>query len=365
MIIICGRKVKIRTGSKTQTVNICTIENVHGLYDYRIKFQPPSINENILNSIRAESVEALVRHLEEQYGGIVEEFPENYERLNKGSAYKRYVDLKDGTHATPEKILNQPQKIENWNGKEIKVTTSRGGVLAIENPYDNLISTGISPWPPPEIVQKLYQSRQLRAFDEQSIKLLTDRIGYYTDLQSINSEDTISWSVFGPLIYSNRETQITWVNDLLKLINIKVPNTKHSNIWLWRRIPHPDTMVSGGPEIDFGVQTENVVLLGEAKWKSGIAKSQGKNKKKDQITLRREFLEKYGKFLFRKTNTFIILGISLQGRLIEESDHELGDIHLCLRNINWDKLCQIDSHPCAEELRRYLKWKKEISGAYY
>ena len=30
---------------------------------------------------------------------------------------------------------------------------------------------------------------------------------------------------------------------------------------------HPDTLVPGGPEIDFGVQTDDLILAGEAKWR--------------------------------------------------------------------------------------------------
>jgi len=60
MITKCGRKIKIRTGAKTQTVNIYTEKNVHGQYDYRVRFQPPSINEDILKDFQAESIEELV-----------------------------------------------------------------------------------------------------------------------------------------------------------------------------------------------------------------------------------------------------------------------------------------------------------------
>ena len=50
----------------------------------------------------------------------------------------------------------------DWNGRTIEVANSDGGVLATINPFDNLVKTGISPWPTPEVIQKLYQSRQVR-----------------------------------------------------------------------------------------------------------------------------------------------------------------------------------------------------------
>jgi hypothetical protein len=59
-------------------------------------------------------------------------------------------------------------------------------------------------------------------------------------------------------------------------------------------LAHPDTLVSGGPEIDFGIHTDDVFLLGEAKWRSPLGEAQGVHRDKDQLTLRREFCQKYG-----------------------------------------------------------------------
>ena len=58
-----------------------------------------------------------------------------------------------------------------WNGKEVKSAISRGGVKVLAHPYDNLVCTGCRPWPPPEIIQKLYQSRQVRAFSKDQLQL--------------------------------------------------------------------------------------------------------------------------------------------------------------------------------------------------
>lgn len=64
---------------------------------------------------------------------------------------------------------------------------SAGGVLAVANPWDNLVRTGIVPWPPPEIVQKLYKSTQLRAFCGENKSVAQGSLGYYSDLQSLHS----------------------------------------------------------------------------------------------------------------------------------------------------------------------------------
>jgi hypothetical protein len=82
----------------------------------------------------------------------------------------------------------------DWNDRAIPVAHSKGGVKAVAHPFDNLVRTGISAWPPPEIVQKLYKSRQSRAFEGKDLEIATSGLGYYCDLQSLHSEDAITWS---------------------------------------------------------------------------------------------------------------------------------------------------------------------------
>ena len=149
-------------------------------------------------------------------------------------------------------------------GKEL------GGVLAVSHPLDNLISTGISPFPTPEILQKLYESRQIRAFQGEQELRAVKGLGYYSDLQSLHSEDAITWSVFGTVARAIPLIRESWLTDLMSLLNLPSASARRTEVFLWRRIPHPDTLVPGGPEIDFGILTENAVILGEAKWLSGV-----------------------------------------------------------------------------------------------
>jgi hypothetical protein len=48
MIQLCGRRVKVQTGAKSQTVNICSSANIHGEYDYKVRLTPPAISEETL-----------------------------------------------------------------------------------------------------------------------------------------------------------------------------------------------------------------------------------------------------------------------------------------------------------------------------
>lgn len=152
--------------------------------------------------------------------------------------------------------------IPDWNGHPIQIVKSRGGVIATAIPEENLVRTGISPWPPPEIVQKLYKSRQLRAFDDDNSMAATSALGFYTDLQSLHSEDAITWSVFGPLIYGDESTRRKFSANLFNELKLSILTNSPVSIWLWRRLPHPDNLVPGGPEIDFGIQTMDTLVLG-------------------------------------------------------------------------------------------------------
>ena len=75
MITICGRKVMFRKGPKTQTINICTEQNVRSLYDYTLRLRPPFITEDTLGSQNFESIEALVQYLKSKHHGTIEKYP--------------------------------------------------------------------------------------------------------------------------------------------------------------------------------------------------------------------------------------------------------------------------------------------------
>jgi hypothetical protein len=49
--------------------------------------------------------------------------------------------------------------MKDWNGRDLNVAYSKGGVLLLADFSDNLLRDPSVPWPPPAIVQKLYESR--------------------------------------------------------------------------------------------------------------------------------------------------------------------------------------------------------------
>ena len=247
--------------------------------------------------------------------------------------------------------------IPDWQGAEIHVARSRGGVLAVQDPWENVVRTGISPWPTPELIQKIYQSRQHRAFSGEDHAIASNTLGFYSDLQSLHSEDAITWSVFGPIIYSTSSIRRQYVSDFLHLIGLRVDPFNDVALWLWRRLPHPHTLVSGDPEIDFGIQTESLFLLGECKWLSGVGKYQGVGKDKTQLELRQEFCEKYGHYILPECRDFLVLSISLDGGLLNETTATVDEVSLHTRDTTWQSLIELNSHPLKDELQNYLNWK--------
>lgn len=65
----------IRKGHKTQTINICTEENVRSQYDYIVRLHPPFITEDTLRAQNFQSIETLVQYLKTKHFGTIENYP--------------------------------------------------------------------------------------------------------------------------------------------------------------------------------------------------------------------------------------------------------------------------------------------------
>jgi hypothetical protein len=229
------------------------------------------------------------------------------------------------------------ETIEDWNGREIAVVRSKGGVVAVCDFSDNLIRCEGLPWPPPPVVQKLYESRQSRAFAGDELAAVTRRLGFYSDLQSINSEDAITWSYFGCFLAEPAASRAELMNRLLAYVELgDHAASKQSSIDLWRRIPHPDRpSASGGPELDVVVDGERAVIFLEAKWHSKEAKNQGVERTKSQLQLRRDFLGRIGPRVYGQ-RAFLVVGIVLDEPLEQATPPDGYGVYTA--SIRWDEL---------------------------
>lgn len=247
----------------------------------------------------------------------------------------------------------------DWNGREITVARSRGGVLAVADFSDNLVHTDDVSWPPPPVVQKLYESRQARAFDGDDLTAATRLLTVYSDLQSLHSEDAITWSYFGPLAYGRALARVAFLDWLLTQLDLDyLMGSTTCTIDLWRRVPHPDKSLPGGPELDFVLDGDRCVVFGEVKWLSGEGRGQGVMRDKGQMQLRRDFLTKYGRRIYGERG-FVVLGVSVGDPVEREAPTE-GD-GVVTRGMTWDELASCEQHPGADEFRRYLAWKRQHS----
>jgi len=254
------------------------------------------------------------------------------------------------------------ETIKDWKGNPIQACRSKGKsrTLALVDPLKNLLQGDVSVWPPPEITQKLYKSGHLRDFPEDDHSALQSCLGFYCDLQSIRSEDAITWSCFGPIAHASTTIRSAFVTALFNKLQLPQQKVATPEIWLWRRTIHPEKMNMGGPEIDFGIMTPDTVLLGEAKWKSSEAKRQGINKDRGQMELRLQLFDKYWQ-IFGEKKHFVVVALSLTGGLVTPETRETGGRLIATRDITWDDVASIAENPFQEDFRRYLDWKKKQS----
>lgn len=246
----------------------------------------------------------------------------------------------------------------DWNGVTIEAAQSRGHVVAVADFSNNMLKPRSSIWPTAAVVQKLCcNKRHASAFDGTSQRLLSRKMGFYSDLQSLHSEDAITWSFFGTLSTAELGVRVAFLNWLLDRIEVSHSEEEECTIELWRRIPHPDTQGMGGPEIDFLLQGEKTVVLGEAKWLSGEGAGQGLSGDKTQLQLRKEFCEAIGRAIFGRVR-FVVLSVVRAVPLAADSDPGAG---VTMRTVTWEELARCAEHPQRDEFQLYYDWKQRWS----
>jgi hypothetical protein len=118
---------------------------------------------------------------------------------------------------------------------------------------------------------KISANVRLRGFPPEDHDRLTEKLGHYSDVQSLNGEDTVTWSVFG---CASREG---WLNDMLAEVFGPAERPTAWELALWSRICHPDTgKVGHGPQSDVVIQNAEIKntlwrYVVEAKWTGDIS----------------------------------------------------------------------------------------------
>jgi hypothetical protein len=252
------------------------------------------------------------------------------------------------------------EQIETWRGEVAEVARSPSGVLLLCDYADNLLGAPGVAWPPPALVAKLVaDGRVSGTWPESLLTRVSARLGYYCPLQSINSEDAITWSYFGSLMYGGADARLDFMSWLLKRIGLPAGDTV-CTVDLWRRIPHPQKPAAPGPELDVLLQGDRSVVYVEAKWGSPEGTGQGPGGTATQMGLRRDFLDNYGAKVYGDRR-FAVVGAVVQDPVESATPPDTASV--VTRTITWQELSTFGEHPMGGEFGDYLAWKRVHSSA--
>jgi hypothetical protein len=253
------------------------------------------------------------------------------------------------------------RNIPHWSGAStLTVAESKSGVLVTTHPEENLVKTA-SLRSAPELLQKYYASSRFQGKTTEDIEAAKSGLGHYSDLQSLNSEDAVTWSFFGNLAYSSPSDRLATFNHVLERFGLSGVDDSPM-CWLWRRLPHPEKPESsGGPEIDFGFLSTSTLLLGEAKWNSALGIGQGVDGNRSQLYLRAKYCDVQARKALRSVSRFIVLGIGRSANVFDGTDADL-DTEADIRQLSWSEMAECFPPGLAGELAAYLLWKSQYSG---
>jgi hypothetical protein len=161
-----------------------------------------------------------------------------------------------------------------WDGRTVGVCSSRGASAV---PYvldweDNVL-------PPPD-GQEWPASllRQVRAyvarrswFSDGDADALAAKLGVISKVQSLNSEDAVTWSWFGTLALADPQARRRALQRLYDQIGLERRASAGIRIAQSPRVVHPNAPESPhGPELDARIDDPGVALVYvEAKWGGG------------------------------------------------------------------------------------------------
>jgi hypothetical protein len=128
MIYVDGRSVYIKTGPKSQTVNICTSENKHGVYESRLRISPPvECIEARLDGLGFKSTKDLVAYVADELRGNLE--VTSIEVARGGSA---------GGPVRKVLLEKSGDRVANWNALALRLLEQSIDQLVldfVQNPY--------------------------------------------------------------------------------------------------------------------------------------------------------------------------------------------------------------------------------------
>lgn len=250
--------------------------------------------------------------------------------------------------------------IHSFDGTSIEGSRSRSGVFAAFD-WERLVLPPIGA----AILSKARHSAngRLKSFPPEDHQQLKDKLGHYSDVQSINCEDTVMWSVFGCA------DQEAWSTDILTEVFGYASRPRNWQMKLWSRIPHPDTgLIESGPESDCVLQNGMWRYVIEAKWASDISRHKHG---KDQLEMRAYQAQLDA--VSPETSGVIVLvpsparypcahnGSTIFRQYFEPAGDSYAQLDLAkarnARALTWERLVELIRGRGRPRLREYLEWR--------
>jgi hypothetical protein len=241
--------------------------------------------------------------------------------------------------------------IPNWNGDPIETVPATGGTVLVSNTFDAIMRPVSGAWPPPALVMQLGEGEPSRApFSPELRAAVSAPLGHYCAMQSINAEDTITWSFFGTLMHAREQRRAAFVNWLCERLGLPWTHNTRCGIDLWRRIPHPYFPGTDGPELDAVLDGDDCVVFVEAKWLSPEGTGRGPDGTRvGQMHFREQFFRRWGEAVYRARGK-VVLGTLISGALAPDRGPD--DDAIAVRSVTWSKLADYPDHPNGDEFAR-------------
>lgn len=275
---------------------------------------------------------------------------------------RRGIPLDDWNLVSGGTPVNTIFEIPNWKGRNIQVARSGeqfNGRMAVVDFKDNLVAAAIPECIPFPLLQKLVRSVHEADYFGAARTAVTNLLDFYTDLQSLASEDAITFSYFGP-IWLRGSTEVARFTDwLVRELELPLRKTATANMEFWRRIPHAQTAGRNGSEFDWAVQSANLLLFSENEFCGSHASNLGIRCDLSQVEMLREYVIKWGAALHPSVERFVILYITpfaLAQSAVQE-DFPIGRAWLHIRNLTWQHLSSYRGHPLGTEFGEYFDWR--------
>ncbi len=253
--------------------------------------------------------------------------------------------------------------IRGFDGRMIQGSRSLGsGVFAAFDWHDMVLKPG-----PPITRKALSETGRTSDFPLEDRDKLAAKLGHYSKLQSANSEDTVTWSVFGAQPFA------AWLPPLLARVFQEPVLPSEWSAHFWERQAHPDTgLVTHGPESEITLKSPGWCIEIESKWLSDLDGLQGSAKNISQVEMRAHTAQQNAGDNGKWGVLVIAPGApryppAAKGTSVFRAYFNVeGDSYLCLpcaeslraKVITWEDLASVlAAHPGYEVVAAYLRWR--------